>query len=235
MGFIPIFLQIEGKPCLVVGGGEVALRKVHTLVAAGASPITVISPEMCSAMTELADAGAVRVLRRVYREGDMTGHHLVYAATGDVELKRRLFEEAARLNILINVADAPDYCSFIVPSVIRRGRLQIAVSTEGASPALSRNLRQQMETWLGKELEVLLEVMAAARDWLKHHEPDGTIRARKLNALAASDLGDALRRSDVRAAEQIVAECLGAEIKLADLGIDGQFGAGGRHAEKWEF
>jgi len=219
MGFIPIFLEVTGKPCLVVGGGEVALRKVRTLVAAGAAPITVISTETSPAIAELADADAIRVLGRAYREGDMVGNQLVYAATGDAELSRRLFEEAARLNILINVADSPDYCSFIVPSVIRRGRLQIAISTEGASPALSRNLRQQMETWLGDELEVLLEVMAAARNWLKHHEPDGAVRSRKLNALAASDLGDALRRGDVPGVERIIVQCLGCAVGLADLGV----------------
>ena len=204
MGFIPIFLEVTGKPCLVVGGGEVALRKVRTLVAAGAAPITVISTETTPAIAELADGGAIRVLRRAYREGDMVGNQLVYAATGDAELSRRLFEEARRLNILINVADAPDYCSFIVPSVIRRGRLQIAISTAGASPALSRNLRQRMETWLGDELEVLLEVMAAARNWLKHHEPDGAVRARKLNALAASRVG---RRAAPRRCASGGADC----------------------------
>ncbi len=147
------------------------------------------------------------------------GTRLVYAATGDGELSRRLFEEARRLNILINVADAPDFCSFIVPSVIRRGRLQVAISTEGASPALARSLRQRMESWLGDEVEVLLEVMAAARDWLKHHEPDAAVRGRKLNALAASDLGDALRHGDVEAAEGIVVQCLGGAVSLADLGV----------------
>jgi precorrin-2 dehydrogenase/sirohydrochlorin ferrochelatase len=221
MGFIPIFLQVERRPCLVVGGGGVALRKIRTLVAAGAR-VTVISPEIVPAISDLANAGAIGVRRRAYQQGDMAGHHLVYAATGDAELSRRLFEEARQLNILINVADTPDCCSFIVPSVIRRGRLQIAISTEGASPALSRALRQRMESWLGDELEVLLELMAAARDWLKRHEADGAVRARKLNALAASSLGDALRGGDWHAAEKIVAECLGCEISLADLGVEGK-------------
>src|SRR5262245_39164843 len=121
MGFIPIFLQVAGKPCLVVGGGEVALRKIRTLAAAGAA-VPVISPEIIPAISELASAGVIGVRRRAYQEGDMAGHHLVYAATGDAELGGRLFEEARRLNILINVADTPDCCSFIVPSVIRRGQ-----------------------------------------------------------------------------------------------------------------
>jgi precorrin-2 dehydrogenase/sirohydrochlorin ferrochelatase len=220
MGFIPIFLQVEGKPCLVVGGGEVALRKIRSLVAAGAA-LTVVSPEIVPAIAELADAGALGLLRRAYRAGDMAGQELVYAATGDVELSRRLFEEARRLNILINVADTPDCCSFIVPSVIRRGQLQIAISTGGASPALSRTLRQRIEALLGDELEVLLEIMAAARDWLKHHEADGAVRARRLNALAESSLGDALRRGDWHTADKIVAQCLESEVSLADMGVAG--------------
>jgi precorrin-2 dehydrogenase/sirohydrochlorin ferrochelatase len=218
MGFIPIFLQVEAKPCLVIGGGEVAARKARALAAAGAS-VTVISPQVTPALAAAAQAARISLLRRAYREGDMAGHHLVYSATNDPELNRHLFEEARRLNILINVADVPDYCSFIAPSVIRRGRLQVAISTAGASPALARNLRERMETWLGEELEVLLEVMAGARDWLKGHEADGAARARKLNALAASDLGDALRHGDVEAAERILVQCLGDAVRLADLGV----------------
>jgi precorrin-2 dehydrogenase/sirohydrochlorin ferrochelatase len=218
MGFIPIFLKVDGKQCLVVGGGKVAQRKVETLVAAGAA-VTVVSPDFTAALAEYADSGRISTIRRVYQEGDMVGHALVYAATGDPDLGLHLFEEAARLNILINVADAPDFCSFIMPSVIRRGRLQIAISTEGASPALGRSLRQRMETWLGDELEVLLEVMAAARDWLKRHESDAAIRRRKLNALASSDLDGALRRGDLEAVESIVIQCLGSPVRLADLGV----------------
>ena len=162
MGFIPIFLQVEGRPCLVVGGGEVARRKVETLLDAGAA-VTVISPELTAALARQAEAGRISIARRAYRDGDMAGYHLVYAATGDRELQRRLFEEARRLNILINVADSPEFCSFIVPSVLRRGRLQVAISTAGASPATARVLRERMEQWLGDELEALVEVMAGAQ------------------------------------------------------------------------
>src|SRR5260370_25519762 len=131
MGFIPIFLQVEAKPCLVVGGGEVAARKAQALLAAGAS-VTVISPQVTVALAEEAESGRISLLPRVYREGDMAGHLLVYAATNDPELNRHLFEEARRLNILINVADAPDYCSLIAPSAIRRGPLPVAISTARA-------------------------------------------------------------------------------------------------------
>ncbi len=218
MGFIPIFLQVEGAPCLVVGGGEVALRKVQRLIDAGAS-LTVISPQVTAALASLAESGRISLLRRSYCPGDMEGYHLVYAATDDRELQRRLFEEARILNILINVADAPEFCSFIVPSTLRRGRLQVAISTAGASPAIARLLRQRMDQWLGDEFEVLLEVMAGARDWLKSHEADADERARKLSALAHSGVDDALRRGDADAVERLVGQCLGDGVRLADLGV----------------
>jgi len=221
MGFIPIFLQIEGQRCLVVGGGEIAQRKVETLVAANAV-VTVISPTFTDRLAQQAEAGQIRLWQCAYRAGDMAGFRLVYAATDDRELHRRLFEEARRLNILINVADSPEFCSFVVPSVVRRGRLQVAISTEGASPATARLLRERMEQWLGDELEVLLEVMAMARNWLKRHEPDGDVRARKLKALAASEIAHALRDGDMAEAQRIVTQCLGAEVKLDDLFIEGR-------------
>ncbi|MGO9057986.1 MAG: bifunctional precorrin-2 dehydrogenase/sirohydrochlorin ferrochelatase [Candidatus Binataceae bacterium] len=234
MGFIPIFLQVEGRPCLVVGGGEVARRKVETLLDGGAA-VTVISPELTSALARQADAGRISIERRAYRDGDMAGYHLVYAATGDWELQRRLFEEARRLNILINVADSPEFCSFIVPSVLRRGRLQVAISTAGASPATARVLRERMEQWLGDELEALVEVMAGARDWLKRHEPDASARARKLGALAASeDLGRILRAGDIDGVQRIAREYLGPAITLDDLFADGRLPRTSAPEGKWE-
>jgi precorrin-2 dehydrogenase / sirohydrochlorin ferrochelatase len=218
MGLVPIFLQVEGKPCLVVGGGEVALRKIQPLLDAGAL-VTVISPEISAGLERIAKSGRIAVERRGYRDGDMRGCYLVYAATDDSELQRHLFEEARHRKILINVADAPEFCSFFAPSAIRRGQLQIAISTGGASPAMARMLRERIEEWLGDEVEVLLEVMEAARRWLKCHEPDRSSRAQKLNALAASGLGDALRRCDAAAVDRLVGQCLGGGVRLADLGL----------------
>ncbi len=196
-----------------------ALRKVKPLLDAGAR-VTVIAARIAPELTRLAGSGRVSLMHRAYRAGDMRGYHLVYAATGDRRLQRCLFEEAGRLNILINVADAPEFCSFIVPSVVHRGRLQIAVSTAGASPATARVLRHRLEQWLGEEYEALLEVMAAARDWLKRHESDRDMRAHKLAALAASDLDGALRAGDADAVERIVGRYLGDGVRLADLGVE---------------
>lgn len=218
MGFIPIFLQIEGKPCLVVGGGEVALRKVKPLLDAGA-PVTVISPQVIGEMELLVASGRISLLRRGYQAGDMEGYHLVYAATDDPELQHRLFLEARALRIPINIADAPEFCSFIVPSVVRRGRLQVAISTAGASPAVASVLRHRIEQWLGDELEPMLELMAAARSWLKIHEADSGARARKLGALAASGVEDAIKHGDAAAVDLLLRRCLGESVGLADLGV----------------
>ncbi len=219
MGFIPLFLQVEGKPCLVVGGGEVATRKLGPLLDAGAR-VTVISLKVTDEIERLAQAQRIALRRRSYREGDIADYHLVYAATDDRNLQRHLSEEASRLNIPINVADAPAFCSFIAPSVIRRGRLQIAISTTGASPAFARRLRQRIEQSLGDEIEVLLELTAGIKTWLKRREPDRDLRARKLNALAASELESALRRGDKGEVEAIIARCVGSEVRLSDLGIE---------------
>jgi precorrin-2 dehydrogenase/sirohydrochlorin ferrochelatase len=219
MGFIPIFLQVEGKPSLVVGGGEVATRKVVSLLDAGAR-VTVISPKVTDEIERLAQAQRISLRRRSYREGDMKDCRLVYAATDDRDLQRLLCAEATRLNILINVADEPEFCSFIAPSVVRRGRLQVAISTAGASPAFARWLRHRIEQSLGDEVEVLLELMAALKDWLKRREPDRDVRARKLNLLAASELESALRRGDRGEVEAIIARCVGSELRLSDLGIE---------------
>ncbi|SRR5579883_2142459 len=219
MGFIPLFLQVKDQPCLVIGGGEVAARKVHPLLDAGAR-VTLISPNVSAELATLAEAGRISYSQRPYRRGDMEGYCLVYAATDDRQLQRLLFKEARDRNILINVADAPEFCSFIVPSVIRRGRLQIAISTEGASPAAARMLRQKIAGWLGDEIEVFLELMAGARAWLKVREPDSAARARKLNTLAAAGLPDALHRRDLAQVERILTRCLGGGVTLADLNLE---------------
>jgi len=216
MGYIPIFLDVSGKPCLVVGGGQVAERKVRALLAAGAE-ITIVSPGLSAGLAVLARRGEVRHLARRWRRGEMAGFALVYAATGDASLHREIAAEAAELRIPINVADTPELCSFIAPAVIRRGDLQIAISTGGASPALAARLRRELEPRLGREYARLLEVMRAARGRLMAGGVESGQRARKLRALADSQLRECLAAGDDRAADAILIEHLGAT--LADLGL----------------
>lgn len=145
MDFLPIFLNIQQQPCLVVGGGDVATRKVRTLLQAGAQ-VHVISPVCSDAMQKMLDQGKVRVTFRGFQPDDLPGHKLVIAATDDEALNRRVSEAARALNMPVNVVDSPELCSFILPSIIDRSPVMVAVSSGGASPVLARLLRTRLET-----------------------------------------------------------------------------------------
>ncbi|MGH9344033.1 MAG: precorrin-2 dehydrogenase/sirohydrochlorin ferrochelatase family protein [Terriglobia bacterium] len=217
MGYLPLFLEMTGKPCLVLGGGAVAERKVLALLEAHAA-VTVVSPSLTLRLRALADGHALRHLARRYERGDLHGHVLVYAALGDIAAARMAADEARTLGIPINVADVNELCTFITPSVAHRGRLQIAISTGGASPSLAKLLREEFEARHGPEYTVLLEILAAAREYLRNHEPDTGERQRINQALAASALADCLKRRDFDAAEHLLMSAIGAD--LAQLGFD---------------
>ncbi|MFZ0887138.1 MAG: bifunctional precorrin-2 dehydrogenase/sirohydrochlorin ferrochelatase [Candidatus Binataceae bacterium] len=220
MGYIPIFLEVGGKPCIVVGGGEVAQRKVRALLEARAT-VTVVSPALSAELAAMARRGTIRHLARSYQRGDLRGFVLAYAATDDGAVSRQLAVEADELGIPINVADVPELCTFVAPSVIRQGDLQIAVSTSGASPAMARRIREELEPMFGAEYALALEILRAARSWLQAAEPDPAARARKLSALAASRrLLECLRRGDYSSADAALAEHLGPAMTLEALGLD---------------
>ena len=148
MGYIPIFLDVTGRECVVVGGGEVAARKVEALLEAGAR-VTVVSPRLSPPLKALVARGLVTHIAREYERGDIRGCVLVYAATDDPKLHRELAAEARALGIPINVVDVPELCTFISPAVVNRGELQIAISTGGASPAFAARLRRALEDQFG--------------------------------------------------------------------------------------
>jgi len=225
MKYVPIFLAVAGRRCLVVGGGEVAARKVATLLAAGAE-VCVVSPHLNGALTTLASRGRIRHVAREYASGDLDGASLIYAATDDAELHRRMHDEAGARGIPINVADAPELCSFIVPAVLNQGALQIAVSTAGASPAMAKRIVARLGRIFGSEYGLALEVMRAARGHLKAAEPDLRIRARKLSLLAASRIPEYLRNNDLDAVERMLHRHLGVGLDALGLStIRGRVGA----------
>ena len=137
MSYYPIFLDIKDKPCVVVGGVTVALRKV-TMLLDHEAQVTVISPQLCSELETLAE-GNVTVIRREYQSGDLEDAFVVVAATDDQETNEQIATDASKKGMLINVVDVPALSNFIVPSYLRRGDLTVAVSTNGKSPALSRS------------------------------------------------------------------------------------------------
>jgi precorrin-2 dehydrogenase/sirohydrochlorin ferrochelatase len=180
----PVGLVVEGRPCLVVGGGTVAARKVATLVACGAR-VTVVSPVV---IDEIRVAG-VAVEERPYRDGDVTGYRLVIAATDDPAVNARVFADAEEAGVWCNVVDDPAHCSVSLPAVARRGPVTVSVATDGSSPTLAAVLRDRVaERFLTREVEVLARSAGAVRrDLQAAGRPTTTLDWRALVASALED------------------------------------------------
>ena len=142
--YYPVFLDLKGRSCVVIGGGEVGERKVQTLLESGAA-VTVISPQVTSRIRALADGGEIQLMPREYADGDLSGVFLAIAATDQAHVNRAIVAEASREKVVLNVVDEPSLCTFIAPSIVNRGDVIVAISTSGTSPALARKLRESLE------------------------------------------------------------------------------------------
>ncbi|MEX2445820.1 MAG: bifunctional precorrin-2 dehydrogenase/sirohydrochlorin ferrochelatase [Dehalococcoidia bacterium] len=162
MGYYPIFLEVEAKPVLLVGGGHVALEKIGKLVDAGAA-VTVVAPELIPPVRAFVDDGRARWVDRPFTPGDTEGYELVFVATDNGAVNRTVADEARSRGTLVNAADDVDNCDFILPSLARRGELAIAASTGGSSPAMARWLRERLEEFLSDEVVALSELLADVR------------------------------------------------------------------------
>jgi len=202
-GYPITLVHLHHTRCVVVGGGTVAARKVDGLRAADAR-VVVISPVLCEPLEELAAQGEIEAVRRAYRVGDLEGALLVIAATDDPGVNQRVWEEAQARDILVNVVDDPNRCTFFLPAVVRRGPLTLAVSTDGWCPALARHLRQRLERefgpaygpfveWLGELRQRVVSILPPARRkafW------DRLFRSDVLTLLDAGDETAARRRAE---------------------------------------
>ncbi len=166
MKFLPIFMNVEGQSCLVVGGGQVASRKVFMLQRANAR-VTVISPELCTELQGHADAGDIEYLAREFQSADVNERVVIIAATNNREVNKQVFESASAKGIPVNVVDDPELCRFITPSIIDRSPVQIAISTGGASPVLARLLRARLETYIPAAYGRLALLVESFRDRVK--------------------------------------------------------------------
>ncbi len=167
MRYYPVFLDLRNRHCIVIGGGKVAERKIRSLIEAEAT-VTVISPDITEEIEGLCRSGRIRHISRSYQKGDLKDAFLVIAATSDKDVNREIFEEASGKPL--NVVDMPDLCTFIVPSVIRRGNLTVAISTSGVSPALSRSLRLDLQDCIPEEIGEFLDFLGALRRRIKGRE-----------------------------------------------------------------
>jgi len=161
--YYPIFLDISGKQVVVVGGGQIAERKVRQLVDCGAI-VKVISSKLCPGIAQLAAIGLIEILDRDFTAGDLEGAYLAIAATDNPQVNKQIAQEAREGNILVNVATDLEESRFILPAVIRRGGLVIAISTSGLSPALARMVKEELEqNFVGEEYATLLDIVSEAR------------------------------------------------------------------------
>lgn len=161
--YYPAMLDLAGRDALLVGGGEVAAQKAGPLLDAGAV-LRVVAPELTGALQARAEAGEIAWERREVRPGDTDGCAVVVCATDQREVNKKVSEEARSNGIPVNVVDDPELCTFIVPSTVRRGPLQVAVSTGGRSPAFAKFMRRELEQAVGEEYGVLAEMAGRMRD-----------------------------------------------------------------------
>ena len=206
--FYPVFLDIEGRRCLVVGGGPVATEKVQKLVEHG-SRVRLVSPDVTEELRDMVATGAVAEHHaRTYRPEDLDGCFLVIAATNLDAINRMVWQDAEARGLVVNVVDVPPLCNFIVPSIVRRGELAIAISTGGASPVVAKRIRRDLEERYGDEWEALVALLRDLRDDLKARYPDMPSRRDAVERLMESDIVERLARQDEDGVRELVRETL---------------------------
>ncbi len=206
MVYYPIYLNLSGQRCVVIGGGPVAERKVEGLLEAAAS-VTVVSPSLTEGLERRLKEKRIRHFMREYRKGDLAGYRLGFVATDEPQTNRAVYEEAQESGVLLNSADDPAHCDFILPSVLRRGELHVAVTSGGSSPALSRAIREELEEYFTEDYALLSDLVADVRRELKKSgiAADGESWRRALNG----DLRRLVREGDIEAARRYLREQVG--------------------------
>lgn len=212
MKYYPVFLDLRERSCVIVGGGQVAERKTLSLLEAGAD-VTVVSLGLSPKLKELSASGKIAHKAGPFEEYDLTGAYLVIAATDSADINAAVGRLCRKKQVLVNVAAPPDEGNFIVPSVVDRGALVIAVSTSGASPAMARKIRSELEERYGPEYEEFLEKMKQLRHPLMDHVPDEPARRALFQALVDSDVLDLLRQGRTHEADQRISQITGLRMK----------------------
>jgi siroheme synthase-like protein len=205
--FYPVYLNLEGRRCIVVGGGPVAEEKVRGLLSSGAR-VTVISPEATDGLAELAARGAIQLTRRPYRRGDLAGAFLAVAGTDDRSMNHVVWEEAEVQGILLNAVDDLPHCSFIAPAIYRQGGLTVAVSTGGKSPALAVRVRDRLGVLIGPEYGIFLDLLGEVRSQVAAWVQDPASRAAVWNRIVDSDAIEFIRRGDIAGARTRISHLL---------------------------
>ena len=197
----PVFLKLDNKRCAVIGGGKTATRKVKALLQAKAK-VTVISPKFTKELKELAENGAIEVIKRRYEEGDLDKYFLIFGATNSEEINKTVIKEAKKKNILCNVVDDPPNCDFYVPSTYTQGDLKIAISTNGKSPALARKIKEELSNFYGKQVAIFLDLLGSLRKKIRAEFPDETTRRKIFSKIVDSQPLASLKDKDKKEIER---------------------------------
>jgi precorrin-2 dehydrogenase/sirohydrochlorin ferrochelatase len=198
--YYPAFLDLRDRQCIVVGGGKVAERKVAVLLASGAKVI-LISPCATDRLAKLSGSKRIKHIKRDYRKGDLESAFLVIAATSDPLVNERISRDAPGL---LNAVDAPELANFIVPSVIKRGPLALAVSTAGASPALAKSIKEELELLYGREFGLFVEFLGKQRKKIMREITRTGTRKRLLRQIASPQIVEILRKKGIEKAKDVV-------------------------------
>jgi siroheme synthase-like protein len=200
-------LRLDGRRCVVVGGGDVGLEKVEGLLACGGH-VTVIAPSAHESLRELAREGSIRWEQRAYAgAADLAGVFLVIAATDDTDVNIAVFEDAERRAMLVNVVDVPPLCNFILPAIVRNGPLAIAISTAGASPALAKRMKREIAAQFGEPYARLAVLLNEVRGWAKATLPTYQDRKEFFEGIVGGDPDpvELLREGNEGAVRELIA------------------------------
>jgi precorrin-2 dehydrogenase / sirohydrochlorin ferrochelatase len=227
----PVFLNIDGKPCLVVGGGAVGERKVEDLLLAGAQ-VTLVSREATPVLEAMAAQGLITFLREEFTPAHLAGMVLAIAATNDLNTNQSVSAAAQSRGLPVNIVDQPALCSFVVPATIRRGDLVLAIGTGGRSPALAKKLRRDLEKVYGPEYGVYLELLGAIREKVLASRRDHPENLDLFTRIVASPLFHLLNTRDLPGLQALLAELLGSVLPAAEVQNLQTLAAGLSHASQ---
>lgn len=189
----PVNLNISGKLCVVIGGGKVAERKVRGLLKCGAN-VKLIGREVLPSLLRLAQKGEIKVLARNYRGTDLKGAFLVMAATDDESINEKVAADSRRAGIIVNVADKPSLCDFTLPSIVRRGTLSIAISTDGSAPFLAKGMRKYIEKEIGREYTRYAKILSEVREKVIKNNLPQSAKKRIFNKVSDGTLLEMVKR-----------------------------------------
>lgn len=221
MDYLPIFTKLENRPCLVIGGGDVALRKVHLLLKAGAD-VTVCAPQLDASLLQKAEVNEIKIIQHCFTAELLKDKWLVIAATNQRSVNQQIADAANELQLLVNVVDDPELSSFIMPSIVDRSPIVVAISSGGKAPVLARLLRERLEALLPMHLGRLAELSGEFRHRVKAVIKNVSLRRRYWEKLFASgQLGSLLEKGQTAKAVALMESNLSCDVSCGDVALVG--------------